>query len=165
MKPIIELVVQEGTPNDRKTLLGLCKNPKLQAGTEVVYIYSLVGRGILYPYEDGKTIYIGEAQGNTKKYNTGHRFGKHVSEGPRKGKDTATNFGLSMYYWANFRIRLRIFQVPDSTKRTDLELDLIVAHMQRFGAKPIGQTKIEMAGGVKVWEIQRRKCHAFHSIF
>jgi len=141
VQPIIEIDIHINDQiNNRNQLLGLKSHPLLGKGKEIVYIYSIVfDDGIIYPKGKGKVIYIGEACRDNEQ--TGARFKQHISSQQIKGGDTGTNFVISQYYYSNWKIKLRVFEIPKGYTRKEFESFLIISHMVCFGAPPIGQGK------------------------
>ncbi len=127
--------------NKRENLLDLEKDNNLGKGVSVVYIYYLKNTKITYPSRNSKILYIGEAHRDKKP--TGVRFSQHISTKIHKGGDTGTNLILSQYFYHEHKIGLKIFKTKPKTKvRKKTELNLIYAHIKKFGSPPIAQGKI-----------------------
>jgi hypothetical protein len=103
-----------------------------------VYVYFLVEGLIPYPKAQSNILYIGEAMRESEA--TGVRFRQHITPTAEHGADTGSNFTLSQYFHAGWKVGLSIFQTD--CYRTDRERDLIYGHISLFGAPPIAQGKI-----------------------
>ncbi|VAW36036.1 hypothetical protein MNBD_GAMMA01-353 [hydrothermal vent metagenome] len=122
--PDIEMDIQLESGSDRQALLDLKRNAILGDEVDAVYIYSLVGKNILYPKAEGVIVYIGETG---RKNKTGTRFSQHISTGPSVGSDTGTNYTLSHYYWSGEKLNLRIYVLDsngDNRARKAIECQL-----------------------------------------
>ena len=136
-----ELTICNNNPDsNRKVLLELSKDEKLSKNVEVIYVYSIKNKIINYPLQDGQILYIGEAC--REKEPTGKRFSQHISTKKDKGADNGSNYTLSMYYWNNNEIILRIYFIEEKESRKDIETQLLKLHMKKHSSLPIAQGSI-----------------------
>lgn len=131
-----EFIICKNTDNNRKVLLELSRDEKLSKNVEVVYVYLIKNKIINYPLQDGQILYIGEACREMEP--TGKRFSQHISTKKDKGADNGSNYTLSMYYWNNNEIILRIYLI-EKGNRKDIETQLLKLHMKKYGSLPIAQ--------------------------
>lgn len=140
MRAIVDLTFQYGSNSDKIALNELGNHAELVTGAHCVYVYSLADSEIQYPKETGSIIYIGEACRANEP--TGKRFAGHISKSPTKGNNFTTNHTVTYYYYAKQKLRLHIYRLDDcktDAERKSTEKRLIVGHVKRFGAQPLGQ--------------------------
>ena len=135
-----ELTICNNTDSNRKVLLELSRDKKLSKNVEIVYVYSIKNKIINYPLQNGQILYIGEACRETEP--TGKRFSQHISTKKDKGADNGSNYTLSMYYWNNNEIILRIYFIEEKESRKDIETQLLKLHMKKHSSLPIAQGSI-----------------------
>lgn len=140
MRLVVNSIFQHGSDSDKAVLSTLLTHADLVAGAHCVYVYSLVDSKIMYPNKAGSVIYIGEAC--RAKEPSGKRFTGHISKSLTEGNNYTTNHSLTVYYYAEHKLRLQVYRL-DACKteadRKSKERKLITAHVKLFGAQPIGQ--------------------------
>lgn len=133
----ISTTIQKDSDVDRNFLLSLKTDNRLQAGSRIVYVYSLVNECFSYPKRRGEIIYIGEACRHSEA--TGKRFGQHISADSAYGGDTGTNYALTYFYYSNKKMRLDIFCLCNGANQKDVEKKLLQWFMKTYGSQPIAQ--------------------------
>lgn len=134
---------------NRQELLDLKRNSKINNYKNLLYIYSLEEETleeetIRYPFQKGKTLYIGKSESNAQL--SGERFSHHIAKSQDNGADQAFNFGLTQYYYSTYKIQLEIYDcsswLTNGKTIEDLEREFIYAHIKEFGIIPVCQGKI-----------------------